>query len=164
MIQPLRLLAAVVLAALSVTACGFQPMYGGARFAQLPGLDIQRGDSRVDYLVEDSLRDFLGAGRSPYTLTLDNTPVQRSLGLSATGIARQYALEITTDYQLLSADGAVLAQGRIREEALFDAGSDPYSLIAGQSAAEAQASEAVAERLVRELAIALRQIEAGAAR
>jgi LPS-assembly lipoprotein len=114
----------------------------------------------VDYLIEDSLRDFLGDGRSPYHLTLSNESAQRSLGLSATGIARQYALVITTDYVLTDASGAVIAEGRLREESLFDAGSDPYTLVSGASNAEEQASEAMAERLVREIAVALRQREA----
>ncbi len=150
----------LTVALVSLSACGFKPLYGGAGFSQLPGLEISRGQERVDYLIEDSLRDFLGEGRSPYHLTLDNEIAQRSLGLSATGIARQYALVITTEYSLTDAGGAVIAQGRLHEESLFDAGSDPYSLVSGASNAEEQAAEAMAERLVREIAVALRQREA----
>lgn len=154
----------LAVALVSLSACGFKPLYGGAGFSQLPGLEITRGQDRVDYLIEDALRDFLGDGRSPYQLTLQNEAEQRSLGLSATGIARQYALVITTDYTLTDTSGAVIAQGRLTEESLFDAGSDPYTLVSGASNAEEQASEAMAERLVREIAVALRQREATASR
>ena len=150
----------LALALVGLSACGFQPLYGGAGFSQLPGVEISRGQERVDYLIEDSLRDFLGDGRSPYHLALVNETEQNSLGLSATGIARQYALVITTDYTLTNASGAVIAEGQLREESLFDAGSDPYTLVSGASNAEEQAAEAMAERLVREIAVALRQREA----
>lgn len=152
----------LTVALVSLSACGFQPLYGGAGFNRLPGLEVSRGQDRVDYLIEDSLRDFLGDGNSPYRLTLVNETDQRSLGLSATGIARQYALVITTSYSLTDASGAVIAEGELEEESLFDAGSDPYTLVSGASNAEEQASEAMAERLVREIAVALRQREATA--
>lgn len=154
----------LVITLIGLSACGFKPLYGGAGFSQLPGLEVSRGQERVDYLIEDALRDFLGDGRSPYHLTLTNETTQNSLGLSATGIARQYALVITTDYTLTDAAGAVITEGRLREESLFDASSDPYSLVSGASNAEEQASEAMAERLVQEIAVALRQREATANR
>ena len=164
-LRPSLIRTGVLAAALvGLSACGFQPLYGGAGFNQLPGVEISRGQDGVDYLIQDALRDFLGDGRSPFRLTLANETAQRSLGLSATGIARQYALVITTDYTLTDATGAVIAEGRLREESLFDAGSDPYTLVSGASNAEEQASEAMAERLVREIAVALRQREANSAR
>lgn len=154
----------VCLGGLMLGACGFQPLYGGAGYGQLPGLEIVRGQDRVDYLLDDALRDYLGNGRSPYRLELSTDVQQIGLGLSATGLASQYALQLTTDYRLVTRDGALIAEGRVRDEALFDAGSDPYSLISGVSNAEAQAAEAVAERLVQDIAIALRRREAGLAR
>lgn len=154
------LITGLALSAMSLSACGFQPMYASSGFAELPGLEISRGNERIDYLIEDSLRDFLGDGRSSYRLELTNTVGQRGLGLSSSGIARQTELEVQSLYVLYDGDGAVITRGRIREQSFFDSGSDPYTLVSGQSAAESQAAEMVAEQLVRELSVALQRHQA----
>jgi len=146
----------LIVSALGLSACGFQPMYDGTSFAQLPGLEIDRGEDRIDYLIEDSLRDFLGSGQSPYRLELENRITQRGLSLSGSGIARQTAILVVSTYKLYDGNGTLISQGRVQDQSFFDSGSDPYTLVSGQSAAETQAAEAVAERLVQELTIALR--------
>lgn len=157
-------LAAVFVLTLStsnLSACSFRPLYGGEAFTQLPGLKIIRDQTRVDYLIENALQDFLGAGRSPYHLYLDSKSRSRSLGLSEKGIARQYVFEIRTQYRLENTQGDILLQGDVFEETLYDSGPDPYIQISGESTAETQTAEAVAERLVRKIAVTLRKSEAG---
>lgn len=155
------LTAGIALSALCLSACGFQPMYAGAGFSQLPGLEINRGDDRIDYLIEDSLRDFLGSGRSSFRLELENAVSQRSYGLSGSGIARQTAVFLQTEYELFDQDGVLITSGTLTDQSFYDSGNDPYTLVSGQSAAEAQAAEAMAEKLVRELSIAIRRHQAG---
>lgn len=153
----------IAVSALCLSACGFQPMYAGAGFSQLPGLEINRGDDRIDYLIEDALRDFLGSGRSSYRLELENEVSQRGLGLSGSGIARQTAVSLETDYELYDENDILITSGTLRDQSFYDSGNDPYTLVSGQSAAEAQAAEAMAEKLVRELSIAIRRHQAGEA-
>ena len=151
------------ISALCLSACGFQPMYAGSAYSELPGLEISRGSNRIDYLIEDSLRDFLGSGRSQYRLELTNVVEQRSLSLSGTGIARQTAVEVETLYVLFDDNSNIIASGMVTEQSFFDTGNDPYTIVSGQSAAEAQAAESIAERLVLELSIAIRRHQAGEA-
>ncbi|MBL4544415.1 MAG: hypothetical protein JKP95_00185 [Oceanicaulis sp.] len=35
----------LVITLIGLSACGFKPLYGGAGFSQLPGLEVSRGKS-----------------------------------------------------------------------------------------------------------------------
>ena len=141
-------------------ACGFQPLYSGSGFAALPGLAIESGSDRVGYLVEDSLRDYLGSGRSAYRAELETEFIESPLGLSAVGRARRFSAELRVDYLLTGPEGFEYA-GRLSESVFYDAPSDPYGLIAARAAAEERAAERVAEQLAQEFAIILQRAERG---
>lgn len=143
------------LGALTLSAgCGFQPLYATQAYAGLPGMSIVAGQARQDYLIEDALRDFLGAGTSRYQLVLQTRTDERSLGLSAAGRASRFSYRLTTQYQLTTPDGEVLS-GAIRETVFLDAPPDPYALLAARADAEERAAELIARRLASELASGL---------
>lgn len=142
-------------AALVLTAgCGFQPLYGSQGFSGLPGLDIQSGDTRQDYLIEDALDDFLGSGRSDYTLALETRTDERSLGLSAAGRASRFSYQVSTAYVLTDRSGEAL-QGIVTETVFIDAPRDPYALIAARADAEERAADLIARRLAQDISAAL---------
>lgn len=133
-------------------------MYGTAGFAALPGLEIEAGDTRQDYLIEQALDRFLGAGRSTYRLTLQTSTSEQRLGISAAGRASRFGLRVTTSYRLTDARGAEWSlRGSVGERVYFDAPSDPYALLAARADAEERAADLVARSLVRELTAALQQ-------
>lgn len=144
------------LALLTAGGCGFQPLYAGAGYAALPGLAIQSGEDRIDYLVDAALRRHLGDGDSPYRLALATTSQEAPIGISASGVASRYNLTAVTRYSL-EREGAAPIRGRISETVQFDAPGDPAALIAARSDAEARAARAIAERLAQTLAVELRR-------
>ena len=147
----------------SVAACGFQPMYGGAAYQALPGLEINAPDDRLGYLVEDALRDHLGDGRSIYTTDIELTFSANSLGLSAAGRASRFEGRVVVQYRLFG-DGGFDASGVFIESVYYDAPSDPFALIAARQAAEERVADRVANRLVVEFASLIQRHENEAAR
>jgi LPS-assembly lipoprotein len=141
-------------ALLLTSGCGFRPLYATPSFAALPGLAIETGESRLDYLIEDGLRDFLGSGRSAYSLALDTRTDERSLGVSAAGRASRFSYRVTTAYLLSSDDGEVLS-GTIQETVFIDAPRDPYALVAARADADERAATLIARRLAEELSAGL---------
>ena len=149
--------AGLVLAAV-LGGCGFQPLYTGPGYQLLPGLEIDAGNDRVGYLVEDALRDFIGDGRSPYRVEIQSEFVESPLGLSAAGRATRFRAELRTVYRLTGPEGFEYI-GRATEAVFYDAPRDPYALIAARSAGEERAAEQIAERLAIEFATAIQRAE-----
>ncbi|MEO1039061.1 MAG: LPS assembly lipoprotein LptE [Pseudomonadota bacterium] len=153
-----------ILAAMSASAlfllsgCGFQPLYAGPNTAALSAMEIEAGQSRIDYLIEDALAGAFGStgGPSPYRLTLESQTRELPLGISAADRATRYALEVTVGYRLESG-GEEVSIGRVSDTAYFDAPNEAFGLIAARRDAETQAAEAVARRLSRRLAAAVNE-------
>lgn len=152
---------AAVLGALALSGCGFQPLYSGAGFASLPGLQIETGGDRIDYAVRDAVRDYLGPGAARYRLTIDTEARTRPLGVSAAGDARRYGLVVTSAYALHDPVDGVLFEDVVSANVQYDSGSDPYERIAAEADAQERAATAVAERIVNGVAAGLRRREAG---
>jgi LPS-assembly lipoprotein len=151
---------AALLSVGALAGCGFQPLYGGAGYQSLPGLEIEASNDRLGYLVEDALRDYLGSGRSPYRVSLETSFNERPLGISAAGRARRFTAAVTARYVLTGPDGLRLS-GNVAETIFYDAPGDPYALIAAKAAAEERAAERLGERLATEFATALQRVDAG---
>jgi hypothetical protein len=157
-ILPLGAALAAGLALLTAGGCGFQPLYAGPGYTALPGLAIQSGEDRIDYLVDAALRRHLGDGDSPYRLALTTTLREAPIGISASGVATRYNLTALTRYSL-EREGAAPVRGQVSETVQFDAPGDPAALIAARSDAEARAARVLAERLAQALAAELRRRE-----
>lgn len=146
------------LALLTAGGCGFQPLYAGPGYTALPGLAIESGEDRIDYLVDAALRRHLGDGESPYRLVLSTRLRERPIGISADGVARRYNLTAQTRYAL-HREGVEPVAGLVSETVQFDAPPDPAALLSARSDAEARAARVVAERLARTLAAQLSRRE-----
>ena len=150
-----RLLLAAACAPLA--ACGFQPLYAGPGITALSAMEIEAGQSRIDYLLEDAVSGAFGSGtdESPYRLVLNTETDERRLGISAADRASRYGLDLRVRYRLVEGD-EIVAEGLVRETAYFDAPFAPYALIAARRNAEEQAALAAARTLSRRLAAATR--------
>ncbi len=149
-----------LLIAASVSGCGFQPLYGGPGYQALPGMEIDAPGDRIGYLVQNSLRDHLGDGRSAFRVELLPEYREAGLGVSAAGRASRFGGTMQVSYRLLGPDGFEHV-GRVSEQVFYDAPSDPFALIAARASAEERSAERVAERLARDFAIVLQRVEAG---
>ena len=147
-------------ACLLLAACGFQPLYGGAGAATLDNVSVSvTGNERRSYLTETALMERVGvsgdrAGTLRVTVSTSPTP----LGVSADGQASRVALNVRAHYQLDDGTGAVLASSVV-ERIVFETPQEPYALITARANAEQRAAEALADALVRDALIGLRQRE-----
>lgn len=151
-----------LLGALALTGCGFQPLYSGAGFQALPGLEIDTGDDRMGYLVEDALRDHLGGGRSNYRVEIQTDLREVPLGLSAAARATRFRADLQVSYRLTGPENFAHVGG-FTEAVYYEAPSDPYALIAARAAAEERGAEQIAVRLTRELTSVLQRADNGLA-
>ena len=152
----LRLLA-VLIVVFAVSGCGFQPLYGGAGYRTLSGVNVASGPSRFDYHLADSLRDFVGpasgaAGQLDIVTRLTDTPV----GLSPTGQALRVRLSAEAGYVFTPPSGEH-TRGRVERTMAFDSpSSDPYAIIVARSEAEERLAQVLAEDIVQALAVETR--------
>lgn len=163
------LLRRVLIAGLSLAlvpvlaACGFQPLYSSAPYRDLPGVEVETGPTRLDYLVEDALEEEFGNGRSAYRLVVSTRSSERALGVSAEARARRYRLRLIADYTLFRGADQIV-EGQIREPVYFDAPADPYGLMAARLSAEQQGADALARSIARQVALDLRRSQSEADR
>ena len=152
-----------LIVAVGLCGCGFQPMYSGPAYRELPGLEITATDDRLGYLVEDALRDHLGGGQSRYRANLDVRMTEGPLGLSGAGRATRFRASASVRYRLEGPDGFE-ADGAISELVYYDAPGDPFAQVAARQAAEERAADLVANRLVVEFTSIIQRRENGANR
>lgn len=145
---------------LLLPACGFQPLYATPVYADLAGVEIETGNTRLDYLIADALEEEFGAGQAPYRLVVDTVSSERGIGVSADARVRRYAIEITSNY-VLSRGADRILQSTVSERVYFDVPDDPYALVSARLTAEQQGAEALARELARSVALGIRRAEAG---
>lgn len=144
----------------ALTACGFQPLYGSTAYRELAGVEIEAGPERLDFLVQDALSEEFGAGSSPYRLVVATASTELGLGVSAEARARRFSLTVSARYQLLRA-GESLLESSAAELVYFDAPAEAYALISARRSAEQQGADALARKIARDVALAIRRAEAG---
>lgn len=144
----------------ALAACGFQPLYGTTAYRELAGVEIEAGPERLDFLLQDALSDEFGAGRSPYRLVVAASSAERGLGVSADARATRYALDIGARYSLWR-NGAQVLESQTSERVYFDAPRDAFALISARRSAEQQGADALARKIARDVALAIRRAETG---
>lgn len=142
----------LLIALVTLSACGFQPLYGGSGIRELSGITVESGQTNLDYRLQGELESFFGTGDGPYRLVLETETDERRLGLSAQARARRYALEATCRY-VLYRNSEIVHQGIIREDAYFDAPNDPYALITARQAAEGRVALELSRLIARDISI-----------
>lgn len=162
-----RLLALV--APLALAACGLQPMYaGGSNSAVAQGLaavEVPEIQGRDGWLVRNALVDRLGiagqvAPRYQLSVRLDDS--LEGLGvLNDDTISRERRI-LRSRYQLIDiASGEILLDATAGSDAGIDVVSSEYATIAAEQTALDNLARDVADRMVRRVALTLRQHEGG---
>lgn len=150
--------------ALGLTGCGFTPLYSASGFAhELADIRVSTGPERVDFKLQEALLDGMGARHAAGNLTLTAVPTITSmpLGAGADAIARRYSINVSADWSL-HRDGEIepVMTGTARSEASYDVPSGVYGSLTAELDAEDRAINMVANRIIVQVARAVRDAEA----
>ena len=156
------------LALLLLSACGLQPLYsGGSSDAVAQGLaavDVAPIQGRDGWLVRNALNDRLqltGESVAPrYRLDVQLDDSLEALGvLNDDTISRERRI-LRARYQLIElASGSILLDATSGSDAGIDVVSSEYATIAAEQTALENLAREVADRMVRQVALALREAE-----
>ena len=159
-----------LLALATLTGCGLQPMYaGGSASAVAQGLaavDVPAIPGRDGWLVRNALQERLGVAgdASPrYRLDVRLDDALEALGvLNDDTISRERRI-LRSRYQLIDlATGEILLDATAGSDAGIDVVSSEYATIAAEQRALENLAQDVADRMVRRVALTLRERERGA--
>lgn len=142
-----------------LSACGFSPLYSTAGYDQLGGLEVNAGNTRFDYMLQDAVRDFVGPGASNRTLDITTRLTSRPTGISPTGVALRLDLDGTARWILHTPDGSL--RGVSQASLGFDQTGDPYAIISSRGEAEERLAARLAEEVLQDVTVALRRRQAG---
>lgn len=145
-------LAALGIACLALSACGFQPLYAGPGQAVIDNITVSvSGDERLSYLTETALMERIGVseGRTR-NLEVSLQTVQIPLGVSSDGQATRVALNVRANY-VLDGQSNDPVRRSVTERIVFETPREPYALISARANAERRAAEVIADALVRDL-------------
>lgn len=162
--RALRLSLAAV-GTLLLSACGFAPMYGSHGIANgLSDIQIETGQERVDFLLQEALHDRLGSRHAAGNLRLvtETESSSTGLGVGADAIASRFAVEVRVRYRLYDTrdEARPIASGRVVGEAGYDVTREVYNTVAAERDAEERAARVAADRLVSQLARAVQNRDA----
>jgi len=155
---------ATLSAALVLSGCGFQPMYGQSQTATVfRAVDVDvPGHDRVDQLLAETLRDQFGApsGSQRYRLVAQTEISVSGLGVGADDIATRMALRMTVRFELYdgTASAPVLSE-QVRAEASFDLPAQPYAAESARRDAEERAARDAAQRIAARIARHVRRAD-----
>jgi LPS-assembly lipoprotein len=104
----------LVLGALALGACGFQPVYGpgGAGNRLLGQIALDAPDTVDGYVFTRRFEERMGRGTGPYRLALRLETDRQDLGTTSVGNITRYRLIGRVFYSLTGSDGQVQAEGR----------------------------------------------------
>jgi LPS-assembly lipoprotein len=149
----------------SLSACGLQPMYaGGGDGAVAQGLAavaVPPIEGRDGWLVRNALRDRLGNysddGDERFRLDVRLDDQLEGLGLLTDDTIGRERRTLRARYQLVdNATGEILLDATAGSEAGIDVVSSEYATIAAEQTALENLAKEVADRIVVQLALALR--------
>lgn len=156
---------------LALTACGLRPMYAGGSssgVAQgLAAVDVPAIPGRAGWLMRNALQDRLGVAGdagSRYRLDVRLDDSLEALGvLNDDTISRERRI-LRARYQLIdTASGDILLDATSGADAGIDVVSSEYATIAAEQTALENLAQEVADRIVTQVSLTLREAEAEAA-
>ncbi|GGC29491.1 hypothetical protein GCM10011371_16290 [Novosphingobium marinum] len=156
--------------AFALSGCGLKPMYAGGGSGEvargLAAVDVAAIPGRSGWLVRNALRDRLGAAgdataRYRLDVRLDDTLEGFAL-LSDDTIGRERRA-LRARYQLVDlADGTIVLDATAGSDAGIDVVSSEYATIAAEQTALENLARDVADRIVTQVALELRESGPGA--
>lgn len=153
-------LALALAAPLTLSACGFQPVYAARTGVaqKLSGTLVETGDGRSAYILGLALKDELDSWQSQprYILRASGDLSRQRQSVSLADVTTRYEVRMTVDYALYDArSGERIETGRASGRAAFDVPLDPYAAIRAEQESEERAAREAAHQIVLELARSL---------
>ena len=159
---------ALIAAALLLSGCGLQPLYGGGAgspvAATLRSVQVAPIPGKSGWLIRNKLVDRLGeSGGGPAQYRLDVTLDDNitSFGLRGDRAATQERRTLRARYQLVRLPtGTVVLDATAGSDAGIDIVSSEYATVAAEQTALENLSDTVAEQIVTRLALYARRTQA----
>ena len=159
-IQRLATFCLIGVALIGLSACGFSPMYGrGGPALDMQNIQVETGQDRVDFLLQEALNDRLGSRHNDgsYILLTESDVSTMGLGVGADAIAARFAVRLDVEYRLMRAgEDEPVIEGDVTSEASYDVSSSVYGSLSSERDAELRAAQLAADRITLQIARALR--------
>jgi len=164
--RPVPLWAGLCAALLSLSACGLQPMYAGGGSGAvgqgLAAVEVPPIEGRAGWLMRNALNERLtqaGAAAAPrYRLDVVLDDQLEGLGLLTDDTIGRERRTLRARYQLVDlASGEILLDATAGSDAGIDVVSSEYATIAAEETALENLAKEVADRIVTQLALSLRE-------
>jgi LPS-assembly lipoprotein len=151
----------LLLALLSLTACGLRPVYGGgsrgAVAQALGNVEVQAIEGKSGWLVRNALNDRLSAmsGAGPrYRLVVKLDDQITGFGLRSDAAVTRERRRLRARYQLVDvATGAQILDDTAGSDAGIDVTSSEYATIAAEDTALERLSQTIADQIVTRLSL-----------
>lgn len=153
----------LVVAGLTLCACGFRPLYASGPDGSGPGdamasIFVESIPERVGYQLRNHLLDRFGAtGRSEgasYRLKITLREQRLGVAIRPNASITRYNYTLEAHYDLFRADGtAAVKSGNVSALAAYNVATSPYATVVAEQDASDRAAGDIAERLRIELAV-----------
>ncbi len=154
-------IAATMLLAASLSACGFHPMYSSALGPELAGIYVEPIAERDGYELRNELIDLLHsdgevAGK-PYHLTVTLSETSQGVALQNDATITRYNDTLDARYVLTDAKGNVLTEGTQKDLSAYNVADSPYATEVAQQDSSKRAAQDLAERIHLDLGVYFRR-------
>lgn len=152
-------LSVLAAAALTLSACGFQPLYATGEGSAAAGLgnvrlgSVNANEGTVPIIRRAFERRMARAGDSAaeYSLELDVRDLAQPLAVQIDDSVTRYNYRLIADYIMTPTDGGKSFKGRAEAVASFNVVSSQYSTLYAEDAAREKAARALAEDIERDI-------------
>ncbi|MFP1130478.1 hypothetical protein [Asticcacaulis sp. W401b] len=158
MIRKALLAFALLSAPLSLTGCGFTPVYAQKGLpGELANIDVITTDSRTGYFLRQNLVSGFNTleGQKRYRLSVKLDEKRYDVGPGINDIAVRTEISTRVEYTLTeTATRKVLTQGTFVDATTYNASAQsPYAGVAAQKDGQQRAATAIGERIRSELVL-----------
>lgn len=151
--------------ALTLGACGFQPMYGSAgvggadAWAKLAAVEIANIPERPGQKLRNALIDRMhgsGAATPAYRLEVSYSAAEQKVAVAKDASAERYQMVFRAPYRLIDkASGKLLLNAVARTNVVYDSLEEQFGLLAGRENSYDRAVAEVSEEIALRVAAAL---------
>jgi LPS-assembly lipoprotein len=147
----------LAVAALTLSACGFTPLYGPQSVTKgLGSIEVVAADGRAGYLLREKLDDALARDVNllpTHRLVYTVSEMRYARGVRVDNVANRYELNLTANWRLLDVKtGQAVRSGSTSAAVTYDSADQPYASISAQQDSQERAATEVARRIQLELA------------
>jgi LPS-assembly lipoprotein len=151
----------LLLASLTLSACGLQPLYSGGSTGPVSGLlssvSIDAIEGKNGWLMRNALNDRLGAAGTStpqYRLAIKLDDQIEGFGVRADDTITRERRTLRARYQLIDlATGKTVLDATAGSDAGIDVVSSEYATIAGENTALENLTQEVAEQIITRLSL-----------